>query len=67
MTDDKSNILAVLLDVKERNNLEIDDHLIKQCYELQKKYQYDPNRSTVEKMRALIEESLETQGDQGRL
>tara|TARA_R110002072_G_scaffold81682_1_gene186862 strand:+ start:414 stop:605 length:192 start_codon:yes stop_codon:yes gene_type:complete len=59
MTDEQSNILAVLLDIKERNNIEIDDHLIKQCYELQKKHQYDPNRNTVEKIRALIEEKLE--------
>jgi len=61
MTDEKSNILAVLLDVKERNNLEIDDQLIKDCYDLQKKYQYDPSRTTLEKMRALVEESLESQ------
>ena len=59
MTDEKGNILAVLLDVKERNNLDIDDQLIKQCYELQKKHQYDPSRSTVEKMRTIIEASLE--------
>ena len=58
MTDEESNILAVLLGVKERNNLEIDDQLIKQCYEVQKKYQYDPSRNTVDKMRALIEEYL---------
>lgn len=61
MTDEQSNILAVLLDVKERNNFKIDDQLIKQCYELQRKYQYDPDRSTVEKMRELIEASLDTQ------
>lgn len=60
MTEEQSNILAVLLDVKERNNLEIDDQLIKQCYELQKKHQYDPDRSTVEKMRTLIEKNIET-------
>lgn len=60
-TDEPSNILAVLLDVKERNDLDLDDQLIKQCYELQKKYQYDPKRNTVEKMRALIEASLDGQ------
>ncbi len=59
MTDEQSNILAVLLDVKERNGLVVGDQLIKQCYELQKKYQYDPNRSTVDKMRGLIESSLD--------
>ena len=58
MTEDESNILAVLLGVKERNNLDLNDQLIKSCYELQKKYQYDPTRNTVEKMRALIEEHL---------
>jgi len=61
MSENESNILAVLLDVKERNNIDIDDYLIKQCYELQKKYQYDPNRSTVDKMRTLIEASLNDQ------
>jgi len=38
MPENESNILAVLIDVKERNDFDIDDLLIKQCYELQKKY-----------------------------
>ena len=59
MSKDESNILAVLLDVKERNDLDVDDQLIKKCYELQKKYQYDPKRNTYEKMRSLLEESLD--------
>lgn len=57
-TDENSDILAVLLDVKERNGYEIDDLLIKHCYELQKKHQYDPERRTVDKMRELIENNL---------
>ncbi len=58
MTEDKGNILAVLLDVKERNSIEIDEKLIKQCYELHEKHQYDLNRSTVDKMRQLIEDNI---------
>jgi len=59
MTDENSDILAVLLDVKERNGHEIDDLLIKQCYELQKKHQYDPERKTIDKMRELVENNLQ--------
>lgn len=64
MSDEESNILAVLLDVKERYELQVDDKLIRQCYELQKKFQFDPNRNTVEKMRELVETSLEKKGEQ---
>ncbi|PHS73526.1 MAG: hypothetical protein COB22_02200 [Cycloclasticus sp.] len=64
MSDKKSNILAVLLDVKERNELQVDDKLIRECYELQKKFQFDPNRNTVEKMRELVEASLDKEGEQ---
>jgi hypothetical protein len=64
MHEDESNIVAVLLDVKERNNFSIDDRLIKECYELQKKAQFDPDRNTVEKMRELVEASLNKESDQ---
>ena len=64
MPEDQSNIVAVLLDVKERNNLDVGDQLIKDCYEVQKKFQFDPNRNTVEKMRALVEASLKKEGEQ---
>jgi hypothetical protein len=63
MSDGKSNILAVLLDVKERYELQVDDKLIRQCYELQKKFQFDPNRNTLEKMRELVEASLDKKGE----
>ncbi len=63
MTKENGNILAVLLDVKENDKLDIKDQLIRDCYEIQKKYQFDPNRSTVEKMRVLVESSLKKESD----
>ena len=59
MMSESSNIIALLLDIKEREGLDIDDQLIKQCYELQQKYQFDPSRNTVEKMRELVETNLD--------
>lgn len=58
MTKNIENILAVLLDVKKKIGLKIDEKLIIECYELQKKYQFDPARPTVEKMRVLVENLL---------
>jgi len=63
MREEENNIVAVLLDVKERMNLSVDDQLIKGCYQLQKKAQFDPARNTVEKMRELVEASLAKDGD----
>ena len=51
-------IIALLLDIKEREGLNVPDNLIKRCYELQTKFQFDPDRNTYEKMRELIESSL---------
>ena len=59
MMSESSNIIALLLNIKEREGLDVDDQLIKQCYELQKKYQFDPSRNTVEKMRELVETNLD--------
>ena len=56
---ESSHIIALLLNIKEREELDVDDQLIKQCYELQKKYQFEPIRNTVEKMRELVEASLD--------
>ncbi len=56
---ESSNIIALLLNIKEREGLDVDDQLIKQCYELQKKYQFDLTRNTVERMRELVEASLD--------
>ena len=52
-------IIALLLDIKEREGLDVPDDLIKQCYELQKKFQFDPDRNTYQKMRELVESSLD--------
>ncbi|MDE0313900.1 MAG: hypothetical protein OXM61_03280 [Candidatus Poribacteria bacterium] len=56
---ESSNIIALLLNIKESEGLDVDDKLIKECYELQQKYQFDPGRNTVEKMRELVEASLD--------
>ena len=58
MRVEESNIIAVLLDVKEKKDIEVDEMLIKQCYLLQKKFQFDPKRNTVDKMQDLIEKAL---------
>ncbi len=64
MIVEKSNIVAVLLDVKKENELDLDDQLIRDCYELQKKFQFDPNRNTQNLMRDLIEASLKKEESQ---
>ncbi len=56
---ESSSIIALLLNIKDREELDVEDKLIKQCYELQKKYQFEQNRNTVEKMRELVEASLD--------
>ncbi len=64
MIVEKSNIMTVLLDVKKENELEVDNQLIRDCYELQKKFQFDPNRNTQNLMRDLIEASLKKEESQ---
>ena len=64
MIIEKSNIMTVLLDVKKENELDLDDQLIRNCYELQKKFQFDPNRNTQNLMRDLIENSLNREESQ---
>lgn len=60
----KSDPLAVLLAIKTQLGLDVDDELIKACYQLQSEHQYDKERNTMKKMRALIETSiLEKEGD----
>ena len=60
----KSDIMSVLLDVKKENDLDLDDQLIRGCYELQKKFQFDPNRNTQNLMHDLIEASLNKEESQ---
>ena len=64
MIIEKSNIMTVLLDVKKENELDLDDQLIWNCYELQKKFQFDPNRNTQNLMRDLVENSLNREESQ---
>ena len=63
MMSESSHIIALLLNIKKRKGLDVDDHLIEKCYELQKKYQFDQDRITSEKMRELVEASLEKNDD----
>jgi len=51
----KSDPLTVLLEVKEKNGLEVDSELIKECYQVQQKHQYVKDRDTLRKMKELIE------------
>lgn len=59
MVEEEQNIIAVLLDVKEHKNLDVSDELIKGCYEIQQKYQFDEDRASQGEMEALIESYLE--------
>ena len=63
MTKEQGDILGVLLDVKEEKGFSVEDQLVKDCYELQKKHQFDRDRNTVDLTRSLIEESLEGEGE----
>ena len=64
MAKENANILAVLFDVKERNQLAVDENLIRQCYELHKKHQYDIDRNTVGALKDLVESSLDIASDE---
>lgn len=55
---EKNEILGVLLEIKQEQALVIENELIKQCYEVQRKHQFDPDRNTLNQMRELIENSL---------
>ena len=59
----KSDPLAVLLKLNSELGKNIDETLIKECYQVQKDHQYDKNRDTVSKMKAIVEERvIEQQG-----
>ena len=59
----KSDPLTVLLKLNSKLNLELDEKLIKDCYQVQKDHQYDKDRNTVDKVKAIVEESVvEKQG-----
>jgi len=59
----KSDPLAVLLRLNSKLGKNIDEELIKECYQIQKEHQYDKDRNTVTKIQAIVEERvLEQQG-----
>jgi hypothetical protein len=59
----KSDPLAVLLRLNSKLGKNIDEDLIKGCYQIQKEHQYDKDRNTVTKIQAIVEERvLEHQG-----
>lgn len=54
----KSDPLLVLLDIKAKMKTEVNDELIKACYQLQSDHQYDKDRDTMKKMQALVETEI---------
>lgn len=59
----KSDPLTVLLELNSKLNLGLDTQLIKDCYQVQKDHQYDKDRNTLDKVKAIVEESVvEKQG-----
>lgn len=59
----QSDPLAVLKTVKEELELTVSTDLIEGCYKLQSEHQYDKDRDTLKKMKALVEEKvLEIEG-----
>ncbi len=59
----RSDPLSVLLEIKATMDTNIDDELVKSCYQLQSEHQYDNNRETMQKMQALIEEAIVSNED----
>jgi hypothetical protein len=55
----KSDPLTVLMDVKSKLNLNVDEDLIKECYQMQSDHQFDKNRDTMKQMQALIETEIQ--------
>lgn len=62
--ESKSDPLTVLMSIKNELGLGVDKELIEQCYQLQSTHQYDKDRDTIKKMKALVEEKvLEREGE----
>lgn len=58
-----SDPLAVLLDVRDQLGVNVDDELIKICYQIQSDHQYDKDRDTMKKMKTKIEAILKYEDD----
>ncbi len=54
----KSDPLEVLLRINAELGKNIDESLIKECYQVQKEHQYDKDRNTVSKIKAIVEERV---------
>jgi hypothetical protein len=54
----KSDPLTVLLRLNSELGKNIDESLIKECYQIHKEHQYDKDRNTVHKIQAIVEESV---------
>lgn len=63
----KGDPLSVLLKVKSEKGFDIDDELIARCYKLQSEQQYDKDRTTMDKMSAIVEEALDDNEDENFL
>lgn len=59
----KSDPLTVLLAVKAEMETALSDDLVRACYQLQSEHQYDKDRDTMKKMRAMIEEVIASKKD----
>jgi hypothetical protein len=54
----KSDPLAVLLRLNSELGKNIDETLIKECFQVLKEHQYDKDRNTITKIQAIIEECV---------
>jgi ATP-dependent protease HslVU (ClpYQ) peptidase subunit len=55
----ESDPLTVLLKLNSELRLHLDEELIKECYEIQKEHQYDKDRDTLTKIKAIVEERVQ--------
>jgi hypothetical protein len=53
------DILSVLLQVRKQHNLTVTDEIVQECYEIQRKHQFDTDRHTVNQMRDIVEDALD--------
>lgn len=60
MSDERELGLEMLLAVKSELDVDLDDELIRTCFEIQKKYQYSHNRAlSTQAMDRLLEDRVE--------
>ncbi len=56
--NNQSDPLSVLKAVRDKLNLAVETDLIEGCYKIQSDHQYDKDRDTLKKMKALVEEQV---------